>query len=57
MGINFKIDTEEGIIYSLAEGTIRAEDILANRKNLRADPDFSPSLGHIMEFRMSGMSI
>lgn len=57
MGIGFHIDVEEGFIYAFAEGEIRAEDVRAHRKNLRADPDFSPSLGHIMEFRLSGFRI
>ena len=57
MGISFKIDAEEGIIYAIAEGTIGLKDFLAHRKNVRDDPDFSPRLVHIFEFRMSGMSI
>lgn len=57
MGIKFMINVEDGIIYSIGEGTVTAEDVHAHRKNLRADPNFSPSLGHIMEFRMSSFSI
>ena len=57
MGISFKIDAEEGIIYAIAEGTIGLEDLLAHRKNVRNDPDFSPSLVQITEFRMSKFGI
>ena len=57
MGIKFVIDAEEGVIYSVGEGTVTAEDVHAHRKNLRADPNFSPDLAHIMEFRMSSFVI
>ena len=56
MGINFKIDEEEGIIYAIAEGTIGPEDIHAHRKSLLADPGFRPDLVEIIEYRLSGFS-
>ena len=54
MGISFEINAEEGVIYSIAEGTIGLEDSLAHRKNLLADPKFHPDLVEIVEFRLSG---
>ena len=57
MGFTFKVDAEEGIIYAIAEGNIGAEDIQAHRKNVRDDPEYSPSLGHIIEFRLSNFNI
>ncbi len=57
MGIIFKIDTDEGINYALAEGLIRAEDIWSYRKNLRADPKFHTGLCEIVECRLSRFSI
>ena len=53
MGINFKIEAGEGIIYSMAEGTIRLEDIQVHRKSLLADPKFHPDLVEIFEYRLS----
>ena len=55
MGISFKIDTEEGIIYAIAEGAIGLEDNQAFRKNLLADPNFSTELVAIIEYRMSSI--
>ena len=57
MGISFEIDTEEGIIYAMAEGKIGLEDIQAAQKNVVADPNFSPALVLIIEFRMSSISM
>ena len=57
MGISIKIDTEEGIIYALAEGKIGPDDILAYRKDLRADPKYNPDFGLIFEFRLSNLGI
>ena len=51
MGISFKIDAEEGIIYAIAEGNIRPDDVQAYRKNLRTDPKYQPGLGEIIEYR------
>ena len=55
MGMSFKIDAEEGIIYAIAEGTIGLEENQAFRKNLLADPNFSPELVIIIEYRMSSI--
>ena len=57
MGISFKIEAEEGIIYAIAEGTIGLEENQAFRKNLLADPNFSPELVIIIEYRMSSISM
>ena len=57
MGISFKIDSDEGVVYSIAEGIIRAEDIWSYRKNLRADPNFHTGLCEIVECRLSRFSI
>ena len=57
MGISFKIDAAEGIVYAMAEGSIGAADILAYRKDLRADPKFHTDLAEIIEFRMSLLTI
>ena len=53
MGINCKIDEEEGIISSLAEGAVGPEDIHSHRKNLPADPGFHPELVEIFQCRLS----
>ena len=57
MGISFKIDAEEGIIYSFAEGKIRLGDLQTYMIDLRADPNFSPDLVHIIEFRLAQQNI
>ncbi len=57
MGISFKIDSDEGIIYALAEGTIRPEDVHAFRKNLLADPNFSPDLVTIVEYQLASIKL
>ena len=57
MGFVFEIDVEEGIIYSIAEGTIGLEDIQANGEKLVADPRYHPDLSHIIEFRLSRLSL
>ncbi len=57
MGISFKIDSDEGVVYSIAEGIIRAEDIWSYRKNLQADPKYHTGLCEIVECRLSRFSI
>ncbi len=57
MGISFEIDTEEDIIYSIAEGKIGLKDFQAYEKNLLADPKFHTNLGEIIEFRLAGSKI
>ena len=53
-GISFETDAEEGVIYSVAEGTLGLEDIQDNREKLPADPRFHPDLVEIVEYRLSG---
>ena len=53
MGITYEIDAEDGVIYAIAEGTIGLEENQAFRKNLLADPNFSPELVIIIEDGMS----
>ena len=38
MGITYKIDTEAEVLYSVAEGEIRAADISDFRVRFTADP-------------------
>ena len=57
MGISYEIAAEEGIIYTIAEGNIRLEEIQAFRKILLADPKFRPGLGEIVEYRLAKISI
>ena len=57
MGISFKIDTEEGVIYSVAEGKLGFEDLKTYMETLRADSNFSTNLVHIFEIRMAQQNI
>jgi len=57
MGISFKIDAAEGIVYAMAEGTIGLEEIQAARNNLMADPSFSPDFVTIVELRLSDIKL
>ena len=57
MGIKFEIDVKEGIIYSIAEGTVGPEEIQAYRKELRADPNLRPDLAEIVEYRLASFGI
>ena len=57
MGINFEIDTEEGVIYSIAEGKIGLAELQTYVADLRADPNFSRDLAIIIEFRLAQQNI
>ena len=57
MGISFEIETEEGIVYAMAEGNLGIEDVLSFRKNLLADPEFNPDVRVIIEFRLSNFRV
>ena len=57
MGISFKIDTEGGVVYAMAEGILGIEDVRSLRKNLLADPKFNPDFGVIIEFRLSNFRV
>ncbi len=57
MGINFEIDTEEGVIYSIAEGKIGLAELQTYVADLRADPNFSRDFVLIIEFRLAQQNI
>ena len=57
MGIRYLIELEDGIIYAMAEGKITPENILAYRRDLRADPKFNGDLCEIIDFRLSHLLI
>jgi len=57
MSISFKIDLEEGVIYSVAEGKLGFEDLKTYMTTLRSDPNFSTNLVHILEIRMAQQNI
>ena len=49
MGITYKIDSEAGVIFTVAEGEIGAADIQANITRFTADPLYNPNLAQLFD--------
>ena len=53
MGVTYKIDTEAGVIFCVAEGNITAKDILDTENRLLADHRFRPGLNLLFDARLA----
>ena len=56
MGITYKIDVENGVIFTVAEGEIGAADIQANTTRFTADPLYTPNLPQLFDGRSAQFS-
>lgn len=49
MPVTYRIDVENGVVVTAASGSPTAQDILACRATMAADPDFSPDMKQLVD--------
>lgn len=51
MPASYHIDLRGGVVYSVFEGHVTNEELLDHQQRLAADPDFRPTLNHVIDTR------
>ena len=51
MPAEYRIDVERGLVLSRAWGVLTDHELLEHQRTLGADPEFSPALNQIFDFR------
>src|SRR5262245_27841994 len=51
MPTSYRIDARAGVVFSVLEGHITNEELLDHQQRLSADPDFRPTMNHIIDTR------
>ena len=51
MPVSHHIDLRGGVVYSVFEGHVTNEELLDHQQRLGADPDFRPTLNHVIDTR------
>jgi hypothetical protein len=51
MPASYRIDTVAGVVFITHSGRVSDEDILTNQQRLREDPQFLPTLDHLVDAR------
>lgn len=51
MGLEFKIDTENGVIHSVGHGGHTVQDLFDHCQMIRSHPDYKESLVHLLDYR------
>ena len=51
MGLEFKIDTEAGIVYTVGRGDISFDEFIENRRKVNSHPDFSKEFFGLADYR------
>ena len=49
MPVDYRIDKENAVVFTTARGVLTADDIIASRRRLDANPDFSPDMKQVIE--------
>ena len=51
MPTSYRIDVRAGVVFSVLEGHITNHDLLDHQERLSADPDFKPTMNHLIDTR------
>ena len=51
MPASYRIDLRAGVVYSVLEGHLTNEELLAQQQRMAADPDFRPTMNHVIDIR------
>ena len=51
MPASYRIDLRAGVVYSVLEGHVTNEELLAKHQRMSADPDFRPTMNHVIDTR------
>jgi hypothetical protein len=51
MSVSYRIDVRAGVVFTVFEGHVTNEDLLDHQKRMSADPDFRPTMNHVIDAR------
>jgi hypothetical protein len=51
MPASYRIDVRAGVVYSVFEGHVTNEELLGHQQRLAVDPDFRPTMNHVIDTR------
>ena len=51
MPASYRIDLRAGVVFSVFEGRLTYEELLDHQQRLSSDPDFRPTMNHVMDVR------
>jgi hypothetical protein len=51
MPASYRIDLRAGVVFTLVEGHVTNEELLAHQQRMAADPDFRPTMNHVIDAR------
>jgi hypothetical protein len=51
MSASYRIDLRAGVVFSVFEGHVTNEELLDHQHRMSADPDFRPTLNHVIDAR------
>jgi len=51
MPASYRIDLRAGVVYSVLEGHVTNEELLAQQQRISADPDFRPTMNQVIDAR------
>jgi hypothetical protein len=51
MPASYRIDVRAGVVFTTFQGHVTNEEVLDHQQRLSADPDFRPTLNHIIDTR------
>ena len=51
MPASYRIDVPVGVVFSVFDGHVTNEELLNHQQRLGADPDFRPTMNHVIDTR------
>jgi hypothetical protein len=51
MPASYRIDVHAGVVFTVFEGHVTNEELLDHQQRLGADPDFRPTMNHLIDTR------
>jgi hypothetical protein len=51
MPASYRIDLRAGVVFSVFEGHVTNEELLAHQQRMSADPGFRPTMNHVIDAR------
>ena len=51
MPVSYRIDMRAGLVFTVFEGHVTNEELLGHEQRLAADPDFRPTMNHVLDTR------
>jgi hypothetical protein len=51
MPASYRIDLRAGVVFSVFEGYVTNEELLAHQQRMSADPGFRPTMNHVLDTR------